>query len=280
MVKIVTDSTAYFEDGEAESLGVKVVPLYVKSNGVSFREGIDISDDEFYRRLGSGEVFETSQPSPQDFLAVYKPIIEQGDEIVSIHISSKLSGTVNSANLAKGLLKTDKITVVDSLSSSTDLLYKVQKAVELAKAGASREDIASFIDDYYKKVFGYFLPMNIDYLARGGRINNFEKTISNIMKLYFIVHLNEGRIDLLKISRTERGAKDELLNLVSKFGNSKGGIAQVSTIYGGNVHGGENYRKIVEDYFSMPVQKRRVGPVLGSHLGPEFLGIAFITKEA
>ncbi len=279
MIRIVTDSTAYLQKDIQEKCKISVVPLSVEIEGKRYREGIDITDDEFYDLLKKGFSAKTSQPSPNDFLETYKNILNKGDEIVSIHISSKLSGTVNAANAAKTLLGTDKITVIDSKSASEDLAYKVEKACELVEQGKTRKEIENYIEEYYYRVFGYFLPMDINYLKRGGRINNFQHAISSIMKLYFIVHLNEGRIDPLQIVRTERKAKRELMNLVKRFSEKLGGIERGGVVFGGNKEEGEEYRKEVSAFLNKEMRSARIGPVLGAHLGPRFLGIAFVTKQ-
>jgi len=140
MIKIVTDSTAYPTKEEIEKYDLTIVPLYVSSNKGIYRERVDISDEEFYQRLANNEEFGRSQPSTNDFIEAYKPLLDQGHEIVSIHISSELSGTVNSANAAKATLNTDKITVINSKSTSVDLLYKVIKAHEFIEKGYTRAE--------------------------------------------------------------------------------------------------------------------------------------------
>ena len=277
MVKIVTDTTAYFN--EEETYDIKQVPLYVKSEKGQYRERIDISDDEFYKRLIAGEKFETSQPSPQDFISVYEPILKNGDEIVSIHISSELSGTVNSANAAKTILNTDKITVIDSKSASVNLLTKVLLAYNLANAGASREAIKDAVDKAYERTFGFFLPMDIKFLENGGRVSHFQGMISNALKLYFIVHLNEGRIDFLKLGRTKKGSVEELIKTVEDLKNRFNRFERIDTVYGANIEEGESFRDRVEKEFWQKTKKYRIGPVLGSHLGPEFLGIAVVAIQ-
>ena len=279
MIRIVTDSTAYLSEDIIKKFNISVVPLYVEINGKTYRERVDITDDAFYAMLSEGFTAKTSQPTTKDFLDVYRPILKKGDEVVSIHISSKLSGTVNAANAAKTLLETDRITVIDSRSASEDLAYKVEKAAELAQSGKTREEIAHYIDTYYNRVFGYFLPQDINYLRRGGRINNFQHAISNVLKLYFIVHLNEGRIDPLQIVRTEKRAKKELMQLVKRFSEKGGGIERGGVVFGGNKEEGELYRAEVSEFLGVEMRSARIGPVLGAHLGPKFLGIAFVTKE-
>lgn len=279
MIKIVTDTTAYFNEDELKKYDIKVVPLYVKNEKGQWKERVEISDDEFYERLKKGEVFETSQPSPQDFVDVYKPLLEEGHEIVSIHISTGLSGTVNSANAAKTILGSDKITVIDSKSSSANLLRKVLLAYDLANKGYSREEIANEVEKSYNRIFGFFLPMDINYLVKGGRVSHFQEKIVTALKLYFIVHLNEGRIDFYKFGRTRKGATEELVNIVKGFKNKFEDFEYIDTIYGANVEEGEEFRKRVEEVFGKPVTKYRIGPVLGAHLGPEFLGIGVVCKN-
>ncbi len=279
MIRVVTDSTAYLQKDIIEKYGISVVPLSVEIKGKIYREGVDITDDEFYELLSKGFNVKTSQPTPNDFLETYKNILSEGDEIVSIHISSKLSGTVNAANAAKALLGTDKITVIDSKSASEDLAYKVEKACELANEGKSRDEIEKYIEEYYFRVFGYFLPMDINYLKRGGRINNFQHAVSSVMKLFFIVHLNEGRIDPLQIVRTEKKAKKELMNLIKRFSEKLGGIERGGVVFGGNKEEGKEYRKEVSEFLGINMRSARIGPVLGAHLGPRFLGIAFVTNK-
>lgn len=278
MIRIVTDTTAYFKN-EEESNGISVVPLYIKKGELSLRERIEISDDEFYQELGEGQVFQTSQPSPYDFYNMYKKLLDEGDEIISVHISSKLSGTVNSAYTAKELLKTDQITIVDSGVSSVNLLYKVLRARELANTGASRAEIAKEIQEFGRRVFGFFLPTDIEYLERGGRISHFQERLSQVLKLYFIAHLHKGRIDLYKIVRNRTRAKMDLIEIAYNMSRKHGGVERVDTVFGSNVQEGEEFRKEVESVFGIHVEPYRIGPVLGSHLGPEFFGISFITKK-
>lgn len=279
MIKIVTDSTAYPTEDEIKAMDLTIVPLYVTSNKGIYKERVDISDDEFYARLKEGEEFSRSQPSTNDFVEAYKPIIEQGHEIVSIHISSILSGTVNAANAAKEILGTDKITVIDSKSSSVDQLYKVMKAHELIQKGATREEIKEEIEKFHPRVHGFFLPMNIDLLIKGGRISHLQGRITTALRLYFILYLNDGRIDLYKFGRTRNGSKEELIKIVKDISRTRGGLERIDTVYSANFEEGEEFRQKVEHEFGLPTKMYRIGPVLGTHLGLESVGIAFITRE-
>lgn len=279
MIKIVTDSTAYFNNGQADELGVSVVPLYVKSGDTSYKERVEISDDEFYKRLKEGEQFETSQPSPHDFLKVYEKILNDGNEILSLHISSKLSGTVNSANIAREILATDKITVIDSEFSSIPLLYTVLKAKELSLKNLSRNEIVDEISSFKKRIYGFFLPFDIDYLARGGRVSHLQHALSNKLKLYFTAHLHKGKIELYKISRTKKHSIDELIQIALNYIKHGNEVEAIDIAYGANIEEGESFRNKLEETLKLNIHSYRIGPVLGSHLGPEFLGIGIITKR-
>lgn len=279
MIKIVTDSTAYPTEEEIKELDLTIVPLYVTSKDAIYRERVDMSDEEFYKRLKDGEEFSRSQPSTNDFVEAYKPLLDEGHEILSIHISSILSGTVNAATAAKELLKTDKITIVDSKSSSVNLLYKVKKASELVKKGLSREEIKNEIEKMQNKVHGFFLPMNVDLLIKGGRISHLQGKITTALKLYFILYLKDGKIELYKFGRTRNGSKEELIKIAKEIAAKNGGFETVDTIFSANDEEGEEFRAKVEHEVAMPVKKYRIGPVLGTHLGLETVGISFITKE-
>jgi len=279
MIKIVTDSTAYLTEQEIKDYGITIVPLYVNSAKGDYRERVDISDEEFYKRLKEGEEFGRSQPATNDFVEAYKPILKKGDEIISIHISAILSGTINAANAAKEILKTDKITLIDSKSSSVDLIYKILKVYELINQGLTREQIASEIEKFHPRVHGFFLPMNIDLLIKGGRISHLQGKVTTALKLYFILYMNEGKIDLYKFGRTRNGSKEELIKIIQEMKTKKGGLERLDTVYSANEEEGEEFRKHVEEIVGMPVKKYIIGPVLGTHLGTESLGIAFVTKE-
>ncbi len=279
MIKIVTDSTAYPTEEEIKELDLTIVPLYVTSKDAIYRERVDMSDEEFYKRLRDGEEFSRSQPSTNDFVEAYKPLLEKGYEILSIHISSILSGTVNAATAAKELLKTDKITIVDSKSSAVNLLYKVKKASELVKKGLSREEIKNEIEKMQNKVHGFFLPMNVDLLIKGGRISHLQGKITTALKLYFILYLKDGKIELYKFGRTRNGSKEELIKIAKEIAAKNGGFETVDTIFSANDEEGEEFRAKVEQEVAKPVKKYRIGPVLGTHLGLETVGISFITKE-
>ena len=139
MIKIVTDSTAYLPQSIVEKNDLRVVPLCVHFGDRTYREGVDLSHDEFYTRLKEAPVLPTtSQPSAGEFHQVFSELVTQGHEIVTLTISSRLSGTWNSAMAAKEMMPDARISVVDSLSTSVGLMLMIEAAVNARHAGASR----------------------------------------------------------------------------------------------------------------------------------------------
>ena len=157
-VKVVTDSTCDIPPQLMQDLGIAVVPIYVVFGDKSYRDKLDIGDDEFYERLIHGPVHpSTSIPTPKDFADVYNKLAQETDEIISIHITSKESGTYNAALLAKELVtKKCRIEVVDSLSMSMALGLLVAEAGRQAKAGASLEKVTEFVRQAIPKVASHF----------------------------------------------------------------------------------------------------------------------------
>ena len=146
MIKFVTDSTAYLPEETVRRHDIRVVPLYVHFGETAFREGMDLSNSEFFDRLKAAPVLPTtSQPSAGEFHEVFKELADQGHEIITMTISSKLSGTWNSAIAAKEMLPGAEISVIDSLSTSVGLQLMLEDALSAASAGATRSEISRHI---------------------------------------------------------------------------------------------------------------------------------------
>ena len=171
-VKIVTDSTADLPDQLVKELGITVVPIYVRFGEEVYRDRVSISEDEFYERLTHDPVHpNTTQPSPQDFADVYQKLSSDADGIVSIHVTGKLSGTCNSALMAKDMLEGGcPIEVVDSETLSMSLGLIAIAAAQMAKAGESMDKIVEAAKQAIPKMHLLFLLDTLEYLKRGGRI--------------------------------------------------------------------------------------------------------------
>lgn len=208
MIKIVTDSTSYLEENLIKENDIKIVPIKISFGDKLFKEGIDITTSEFYDLLKSSDILpKTSQPSVQDFIDVYKPLIDRGDEIISIHVSGALSGTINAASIAKNTLFTDKICIVDSQSTGLIIQFLIEKAIALIKDNAKIDYICSSLNSLIKKMLSMFILDNLDYMLKGGRVNRAEVLISSFLHIKPMVSFTNGKTKIEGITRSWADAK-------------------------------------------------------------------------
>lgn len=279
MVKIVTDSTAYLEEDFIRENDIKVVPLKVSFGEKHFIEGVDITTSEFYELLAKSETLpKTSQPSVQDFIDAYKPILEKDSHIISVHISGGLSGTINAANLAKKTLNTEEICIVDSLSTGIIIQFLIEKALELIKHKEDFKHICSSVNAQVKKMLSRFILDDLDYMVKGGRLNKTEALIGSILHVKPIVSFTNGKSKVEGITRTWKEAKTRLLAYAGKI-NKGIGIEKIGVHCGANIEEGKDFKRMIEGILEIPVIMRQVGSVLGTYGGPKWLGFG-IQKDA
>lgn len=278
MIKIVTDSTAYLDGSFIKENDIKIVPLKVSFGENHFKEGVDIETNEFYKRLvESKSLPKTSQPSAQDFIDVYNPILEKGNEIISIHISGGLSGTINAGMLAKKTLNTEKICIVDSLSTALIIRFLIEKSLELIKNGENFERTCSFVKAQVKKMLSRFILYDLDYMVRGGRLNKAEALAGSILHIRPIVSFTNGKTKVEGISRSWKKAKAKLLYYAEKINNDTG-INKIGVHCGANLEEGAEFKQKIEKILKISTSLLQVGSVLGTYGGPKWLGLGIETK--
>lgn len=273
MIHLVTDTTAYLPASFLERWQIYTVPLKVTMGDQSFDED-KVSLDTFYKHLSQVETApSTSQPAPGDFMRLYQHLLNNGDEILSIHISGGLSGTSLVAQMAANEVAPDRITVLDSRSATCGLALMLQQVAGLIEAGGTRRDARTLIEKMRDAYAGIFLVENLEYLAKGGRINGAAKFLGSMLHLRPLLYLNDGKIDGLSLARTrKRGIQQVLDEMQKRIGD-------------GPIHAGITHIQCPEDAqtLSEAVQARfecidpfinETGPVIGSHVGPGFVGLA------
>ncbi len=273
MVKIVTDSTSDVPAQLAKELGITVVPVYTVFGDKSYRDKIDIQDDEFYDRLIHGPVHPTTSiPTPKDFADVYNKLAEETDEIVSIHLTSKESGTYNAALLAKELVsKKCRIEVIDSLSVSLGLGLLVIEAAQEAKTGASLEQVAEMVRRAVPKVHLMILVDTLKYVVKGGRLSKAHGIIGAVIKVKPLLTLKEGDLSLVGVARTKAKAVERLFEFAKSFSNVKEIAVAYTTTHD---EAKALSDRVKEALPSVPLYITRVGSALGTHAGPGAMGIA------
>jgi DegV family protein with EDD domain len=277
-VRIVTDSTSDIPAPLASELGISVVPLSVIFGDEVFREGIEITHDLFYDKLVRSKVLPTtSAPSVGDFLEVYERVLKETDEIVSIHLSSKLSATYNNACLAAKQLvdKGAHIEVLDSLSVSFGLMFMSAAAARAARNGAGFEEIRKIVDQMIPRAHVYVVLDTLEYVRRGGRIGRARAFLGAVLKVKPILSFEGGEVNPEERVRTKALAMERLLQIATSYRIKQAGIG-----YSTNPQEADDLKHRLEAMVpGIDIQIVRLGPVLGVHGGPGTLGIGVLEGE-
>ena len=274
MVKIVTDSTAYLEPGVAEELEISVVPLNIHFGDEILRDGVDITAAEFFRRLDrSPEMPTSSPPSRSTFEKLYSKLSKTTGEIVSIHISDKLSQTWAVANAAAApFLGRCDIAVVDSLTTSLGLGILATAAAKAAAQGETLDEIVRLLRGMIPHVYVVFLVETLDYLERGGRIGRAQAILGSMLGIKPLLIMEEGEIVPLEKVRTRSRAIDKLFDFVVEFPR----IEQMAILQKSPVATEETLLLIERLELVLPEMEFPIisyGPVLATHVGPNTMGV-------
>jgi DegV family protein with EDD domain len=277
MIKIVTDSTAYLPEVTVRQHDIRVVPLYVHFGEEAFKEGVDMSNEEFYARLKEAPTLPTtSQPSAGEFHEVFQELINGGNEVVALTISSKLSGTWNSAMAAKEMLPEAGVSVIDSLSTSVGLRMMVDAALEAAAAGATRQEIVEQIEGISQRMSILFVVDTLEYLAKGGRIGNAKAFLGTILKVKPILAIQDGVIEPLEQVRSTRKARARMLDLIEEDLGSHSPQAKVGIINALVPREAEVLaQELAERLGCTQPLVDDLGPVIGTHTGPGVTGVGY-----
>ncbi|MEW6553250.1 MAG: DegV family protein [Actinomycetota bacterium] len=275
-IGIVTDSTAYLDEDYVQKNDIKVVPLKVIMDDVSYREGIDISNDEFYRRMEEQDIFPTtSQPSAGEFLEAYQEMSARYDALISIHISAGISGTCESAMTAAAEMGGYPIEVIDSRFTGFVLMLFVRELVKARDAGMGMEELKSLAAKMISGSVEMFCVDTLEYLHRGGRIGGAQALMGSMLRIKPILYL-DGTIDALDKARGSKKALERLVELaVEKAANRK---VLLTLTHVRDVPRMNELREMAEKALNCDPEAitfNETGPVIGSHVGPGTVGIGF-----
>ncbi|HWO93774.1 MAG TPA: DegV family protein [Dehalococcoidia bacterium] len=276
-IRVVTDSTADVPNDLAEELGIAVVPLYVNFGDDTFRDGVDMSTDDFYERLVASKVLPTtSQPSAGDFEDVYRKLAEETTEIVSIHLSGKLSGTLGSAATAAAAVPECTIEVIDSRSASLGCGLAAIKAAQAARAGARMHevlDLVQHVTDHQRVVF---TVDTLEYLRRGGRIGRGAAFLGSLLSIKPLLELRDGEIFPVERVRSRKKALNRMYEGLSNLE----AISDIGIIHATTPDDADEMRARLEERFpDVRFWTGRIGPVLGAHTGPGILGVLALRRR-
>ncbi|WP_236914519.1 DegV family protein [Clostridium sp. Cult2] len=271
-IKIITDTTSYITKEFADEQDLSIVPLNYIFDGVAEKEGFPGEFDEFYEKLKNTKLFPTtSQPAAADFLTRYKKAFNEGyDEIIAILLSSKLSGTYNSAVLAKNILEDERITIIDSIQAASNLRFLVEDALKMASIGKTGKEIAEHLEVKKKKMYIYFTVDTLEYLRRGGRLTGVQSAIGEVLNIKPIIQLIDGELKLFEKVRGKNKAINAIRNRIPDD------VEKISICQIMNEDEALKLKKDLENKFpKVTVSIDVLGPVIGCHLGPKAIGLCF-----
>jgi DegV family protein with EDD domain len=273
-VAVVTDSTAYFLPGEAEKLGVHIIPLNIELANSTFQEGIDIDTEELFRRTDFSGSFPVSRaPSVEEFEALYARLHKETDQILSIHISGHLSDTSEQARRgADALLGRCSIAVVDSMTTSIGLGILAKAAAQAASEGADLDDIVRIVRGMVPHIYMIFYVETMDYLERSGRIGKAQAILGSMLNIKPILFIEDGDIIPLEKVRTTEKAIEKLFEFVAEFDN----LEQTAIIQRGknpNKEARALQERLAQSFPELQFPIIQYGPDLATRVGPSALGI-------
>lgn len=280
-IAIVTDSTSDLTPDMIKGLDIDIIPLKIKLAGDTYyKDGVDMTKSEFWKRLLSENVIpKTSQPSPAEFKELYEKLFERGyKKIISIHISSKLSGTQQAARVARGMLnKEDDIAIVDSKAVTFALAHLAIEAAKMVKDGESFDNVIEWIDETKNKMKVYFVVKELSYLEKGGRIGRASSIIGGFLNIKPVLKLENGEVSIESKALGERGALSYMEKLIK---NEKNSIIMY-TGWGGTrneLESADQLRSIAEKTKKVDYKGRfEIGATIASHTGPVY-GMGILNK--
>lgn len=277
-IAIVTDSTSFLPVDYIKKHNLTIVPLMLIWGDETFNDGVDIQPGEFYTRLKSAKVMPTtSQATPATMQAKFQPLVDQGFDVLGIFISSKISGTLQSAIQAKDLMGTagEKVTLVDSLSTSLALGLIAVATARAAENGASLKECVAVADKARENSGIFFAVDTLEFLHRGGRIGGAQRFIGSALNLKPVLALKEGKVEGVDRVRAKSKAHDRLLELVAEKVAGKSNI-RLGTLHANAADDAKNLlAHATEKLKPVETMISEVSPVVGSHTGPGTVGLAY-----
>ncbi|MEG0857688.1 MAG: DegV family protein [Terrisporobacter sp.] len=280
-IKIVTDSTSYIPTEYIDKYDIKIVSLNVVMDGVSRRE-VDIDNNYFYEEMKiCSEIPKSSQPIPEEMLDTFKGIVKDGDSIVGIFLSSKMSGTYSNANMIKNMILEDypkaDIHILDSKTNCMQMGFAVIKAGEAASENKSINEVIDEANYVINNSKFLFTPETLEYLKKGGRIGKASALFGNLLQIKPILTVAEGETSVFKKVRTRKKAVDEIVSAVLEDIETKG-LGDVIVHHINCEDDGIKLAQALENKLGKKVSLQYIGPVIGLHVGPGSIGITYYTK--
>jgi DegV family protein with EDD domain len=281
MIRFVTDSTCEGPDELLSHPAVRVVPLYVIFGQESYRDNVDMTREEFWKRLPTAKTLPTtSQATPAAFLDSFRELTDAGDEVISLVISSKLSRTYDSAVSAQAELHDRPIDVVDSLTTSVGLGLLLNEGLRMAEAGKTRAEIVGMLTARRSDTHVLFALDTLEYLARGGRIGKGQAFLGTTLNFKPLLEVAGGEIVPVSRARGKRKALQDMIDHLAHLVTARGPRVLVAVSDAWSREEGDEVADALSARFETPnVWRAVLGPVLGSHVGGGTIGATAFVSE-
>ncbi|MFA1821336.1 DegV family protein [Virgibacillus oceani] len=278
-VAVMTDSTAYIPKEVREKHGIHMVPLSVVFEGESFREEMDISTEEFYQKMKESKTLpKTSQPSIGDVTKKLEELAADYDAVISIHLSSGISGTYQAVVSAREMAENIEVYPFDSEISCMPQGFYALEAVELAKEGKTAEEIVKRLDEMKNSLRAYFMVDDLTNLQRGGRLSSAQALLGGMLQIKPVLHFVDKVIVPFEKIRTRKKAINRIMGLLEEEA-AKGKAMRVVFIHGNDEHSAvELEKEFLKKYPDTETSISYFGPVIGTHVGQGALGIGWYVK--
>ena len=278
-IRIITDSSSDFEPAVAKRRKVEIVSMPIQFGKATFLDGKTISGELFYKLLKEGkENPSTSQPTPTDFLKVFEAAKAAGDQVVAVLLSSALSGTIQSAMIAKGMCEYDEIYIVDSLSATAGIQILVNYACKLRDSGLKAADIAAELEKVKGRIRIFAVIDTLEYLRRGGRISTLQAGLGSMTKLKPVIAVRDGAVAITGKAFGTAAAVKQLLKLIAD--HSVDDAFPSYFLYTDDKGREELLLPKLRELGTLPQRLHYccIGATIGTHIGPGALGLAYIEQ--
>ncbi len=279
MVRILVDTSADYTVAEVQAKGLEMVPIHITIGEKDYRDAYDLTKDEFYKLLTENEEFpKTAQPSPQDFLDTFEDAKEKGDDLIYISLSSSLSGTFQSATLAKNIADYENIYLVDSLTATHMIRLLADHAKKLAEEGKSAAEIVEALESLKSRVKVFAAVDTMEYLYKGGRVSKATAAIGELAKIKPLITVStDGHVAVAGKCMGKNKAISTLLKLIGEQE-----IDESFPMYSVYTAGSENvvlFENRLKEAGHAVTDRLQIGATIGAHLGAGVYGYVFVTKN-
>lgn len=278
-VAIVTDGACSLTPAQGEQLGIHVAPVYVTLGEKTYRAGIDLDNEEFYRFLSaSKQLPTTAQPTATDFVKIYNKLAEEAEEIVTLVISHHMSATIQSAEMASEQFDKVPVHIIDSESVSLGLGMMAIVAARAAEQGQNAQAVLKLVENLKQKISVIFTVYTLEYLHKGGRIGGATAFLGSALDIKPILYIKNGRIEPLERQRTRKRSISRLVELMEKNVGEK--PVRVAIFHGNVPEESRQLEQSIRSQFNcVELITSDMGPVIGVHAGPGTLGLVFYTPD-